>query len=71
MTKAYSRFLTVLFCLFLGGMLVWSLVLPDRERSEVENRTLSQWPEFSWQSLKGRQLHQRRGGVLCRPVPPA
>ena len=52
MTKAYSRFLTALFCLFLGGMLVWSLVLPDRERSEVENRTLSQWPEFSWQSLK-------------------
>lgn len=52
MTKAYSRFLTALFCLFLGGMLVWSLVLPDRERSEVENRTLSQWPAFSWQSLK-------------------
>ena len=52
MTKAYSRFLTALFALFLGGMLVWSLMLPDRERSEVENRTLAQWPAFSWQSLK-------------------
>ena len=52
MTKAYSRFLTALFALFLGGMLVWSLLLPDRERSEVENRTLAQWPAFSWQSLK-------------------
>ena len=30
MTKAYSRFLTALFALFLGGMLVWSLLLPDR-----------------------------------------
>jgi len=52
MTKAYSRFLSALFCLFLGGILVWSLILPDRERSEVENRTLAQWPEFSWTALK-------------------
>ncbi len=27
MTKAYSRFLTALFALFLGGMLVMSLLL--------------------------------------------
>ena len=52
MTKAYSRFVTALFCLFLGGLLVWHVALPDRERSEVENRTLSQRPEFSWQALK-------------------
>ena len=52
MTKSYSRFITVLFSLFLGGILVWSLVLPDRDRSETENRTLAQWPEFSWASLK-------------------
>ena len=52
MTKAYSRFLTALFCLFLGGLMVWQVLLPDRERSDVENRTLAQWPEFSWGSLK-------------------
>ena len=52
MTKAYSRFLTVLFSLFLGGILIWSLVLPDRERSDTENRTLAQWPAFSWEALK-------------------
>lgn len=52
MTKAYSRFITVLFSLFLGGFLIWSLVLPDRDRSETENRTLAQWPEFSWEALK-------------------
>lgn len=52
MIKSYSRFLTVLFALFLGGLLVWHVVLPDREKSETENRTLAQWPEFSWESLK-------------------
>ena len=52
MTKAYSRAVTALFCLFLGGLLVWHVLLPDRDRSEVENRTLAQRPEFSWAALK-------------------
>ena len=52
MTKAYSRFLTAFFCVFLGGILAWSLFLPDRARSDVENRTLAQKPEFSWIALK-------------------
>ena len=52
MTKAYSRLVAAVFCLFLGGMLVWSLLLPDRDRSEAENRTLAQWPAFSWASLR-------------------
>ena len=52
MTKAYSRFVTALFCIFLGGLLVWHVLLPDRDRSEVENRTLAQKPEFSWAALK-------------------
>ena len=44
MSKGYARFLTAVFCLFLGGLMVWQLVLPDRERSDVENRTLQQRP---------------------------
>ena len=52
MTKTYSRFLTVLFCIFLGGLLVWHLALSDRDKSETENRTLAQLPEFSWEALK-------------------
>ena len=51
MDKMYARILTVCFCLFLGGLMVWHLLLPDREKSETENRTLAQWPEFSWESL--------------------
>ncbi|MBE6963089.1 MAG: hypothetical protein E7443_00620 [Ruminococcaceae bacterium] len=52
MTKAYSRFLAVFFCIFLGGLLVWHVVLPDREKSETENRLLAGLPEFSWEALK-------------------
>ena len=51
MTKTYSRFLTAFFCVFLGGLLVWHVLLPDREKSETENRTLAQAPEFSWTAL--------------------
>lgn len=51
MTKAYSRFLAAVFCIFLGGLLVWHLLAPDRERSETENRLLAQMPEFSWKTL--------------------
>ena len=51
MTKAYSRFLAALFCLFLSGLLVWHVLLPDRAKSETENRTLAQAPAFSWASL--------------------
>ncbi|MDO4315452.1 MAG: DHHW family protein [Oscillospiraceae bacterium] len=52
MTKAYGRFLTAFFCAFLGGLLVWHILLPDRAQSETENRTLAQLPSFSWESLK-------------------
>ena len=52
MTKGYSRFLTAFFCLFLGGLLVWHVLLPDRDKSETENRTLAQLPEFTWNGLK-------------------
>ena len=46
--KTYDRLLSGLFCLFLGGIMVWQLLLPDRARSDVENRTLQQLPAFSW-----------------------
>lgn len=52
MTKGYSRFLAAFFCLFLGGLLAWHVLLPDRERSEAENRLLAQAPAFSWEALR-------------------
>ena len=56
MTKAYSRFICGLFCFFLCGTFVISVILPDRERSETENRLLAQWPEFSWEALKSGEF---------------
>ena len=44
MSSKYSKFLTGLFCLFIGGMLLVSTILPDREMSETENRYLQQAP---------------------------
>lgn len=52
MTKRYSRFLAAFFCVFLGGLLAWHMLAPDRERSEAENRLLAQAPAFSWESLR-------------------
>ena len=51
MSKRYARFLTAVFCLFLGGLMVWQMLLPDRERSDVENRTLQQRPALTLSSV--------------------
>ena len=34
-----GRLTTGIFCLFLAGLLAWHIALPDRVRSETENRT--------------------------------
>ena len=47
MSSKYSRSLTALFCLFIGGMFLVSTILPDREMSETENRYLQQAPTLS------------------------
>mgnify|MGYP000501894456 CR=1 FL=1 len=52
MNKKYSIFLTVLFSLFLGGILVGSFLLPDKEFSELENRYLAKPPKLSVENLE-------------------
>ena len=51
MSSKYSKFLTGLFCAFIGGMLLVSTVLPDREMSETENRYLQQAPTLNLESI--------------------
>ena len=51
MTKASQRITAVIFCVFLAGFGLLHIILPDRTFSPVENRNLSQMPEFSWASL--------------------
>ncbi|MEA4932418.1 MAG: hypothetical protein VB071_02330, partial [Lawsonibacter sp.] len=56
MTKKYSLFLTVLFCAYIGGMMVVSLLLPKQEFSPLENRYLQKPPAFSVASLQSGQF---------------
>lgn len=51
MSKKFNIFLTVLFCAFIGGMGVISLLLPDRDFSELENRYLQKPPKLSLETL--------------------
>ncbi|WP_409968634.1 DHHW family protein [Bengtsoniella intestinalis] len=52
MTKSYARGLSALFCVCLMGTTALSVAMPDQNRSDVENRTLAQWPSLSWTAVK-------------------
>ena len=47
MTKKYARFLSSLFCGFLAVIFTASALTPDKTFSELENRSLSQRPQFT------------------------
>lgn len=51
MSKKYSIFLTTLFCGFLALMVTANALTPDRDFSELENRSLTQRPAFTWKAL--------------------
>lgn len=44
MSKRYATFITILFCAFIGVFAVLHWVLPDRDFSQNENRSLEQLP---------------------------
>ena len=49
--KKFNTLITAIFCLFVGGMLVVSTVLPDRNFSPLENRYLAKPPKFSLETI--------------------
>ena len=51
MTKKFSIFLAGLFSAFLAGVLLLSLILPDKAFSDLENRYLQKVPVLSLDSL--------------------
>lgn len=51
MSKKYALFLTLLFCLVFGGGFLAHVLTPDRDKSEVENRSLQQAPVLSLQAV--------------------
>ena len=48
MKRSHNLLITVLFCAFLGGMALASILLPDKGFSEMENRTLRPMPELPY-----------------------
>jgi len=52
MSKRYSIFLCVMFCLFIGVFAVAHLALPDREFSENENKSLELMPTLKAEDFK-------------------
>lgn len=51
MTRKYGIFLSGLFCAFIGGVLLVSLILPKQEFSPLENRYLEKPPTLSLETL--------------------
>ena len=51
MSKVSARITAVIFCAFLAGFGILHILLPDKDFSAVENRSLAQVPEFSWKGL--------------------
>lgn len=56
MSKKFNIFLTLLFCAFIGGMGVISLLLPDKDFSELENRKLQKPPKLSLETLSSGEF---------------
>lgn len=51
MLKSYSKFVTTLFCGFLGVVVAANALTPDKSFSEMENRNLAQKPVVSLNGL--------------------
>ena len=51
MKKISSWIQVFIFTAFIGAAFILNLVLPDKEMSEVENRTLQQFPKFTFENF--------------------
>ena len=56
MSKKFNRFLSGLFCAFLGGVFLLSALLPDRTFSPLENRYLQKAPVLSLERVQSGEF---------------
>ena len=64
MKKSHNLLITVLFCAFLGGIAMVSLLLPDKDFSEMENRNLRLLPELTYNKFtSGRYMTEAESYV--------
>lgn len=60
---------TVLFCSFLGAMLIMFLVLPDQDFSEKEKRYLADFPEVTWENISSGNFGEEVETYLADHIP--
>ena len=58
MSNKYNGLITAIFCGFLGVVLAVSMILPDKEFSELENRNLSKAPELTMENVMDGKFMQ-------------
>ena len=68
MSKRYCIFLTALFCVFLGVLTTATALAPDREISELENRSLQQLPTLTASDFKLAWPVENSAASLTAPL---
>ena len=68
-SKIYHIIQCVLFfCILLCGCVVGFLMPLRPKVSDLEKRTLTEFPKFSKQGFFGRKLFERYGYLVCRYI---
>lgn len=68
-TKVFNITIAIMFIIFLFGMPVAYILIPDREFSESENRVLSKRPEFSLQEVSSGRFTSNFEKYVSDQVP--
>ena len=69
-TERISQIIMVsIFIIFIMGFCVWTFFTKDRQFSEMENRNLAQFPEFSWKQLKDGKFTQELESYMSDQLP--
>ena len=66
MTKRYAKFLTALFCAFIGGVFLLSVILPKQDFSPLENRYLQSQLRFPITTQSAATNEQTDYGLTSR-----
>lgn len=67
--KISDMIITILFCGFLGTMLLMYLLLPGQNFSEKEKRYLAQFPEVTWENIASGKFGEEVETYLADHIP--
>ena len=67
--KISDMIITILFCGFLGAMLLMYLLLPGQNFSEKEKRYLAQFPEVTWENIASGKFGEEVETYLADHIP--